>query len=252
MVLLAAAIRNSFDTVLPINLTRWSVDCMETKSSVSSCFRSAKMSCHSSPKLCKPLKVTAMPWAGFPSVFTTRLQPVNGLSLQLLTELARPVMQATCCCYAVSTGLRESDPCRSAIAPSQRCKTMLDALKAHLSALNYIAIGARVAEDLRLSQEFWQSQDFYAYRTTPGARHGVAPWCCAATNYQLDSSLQPAGLITEIHWALRQSPCCHQALSAGPQCDVRSGAAKSASPRCRRPVCSRTFGRVPSCVEHRV
>jgi len=49
-------------------------------------------------------------------------------------------------------------------------KTMLDSLKAHLSALNYIAIDARVAEDLRSSQEFWQSQEFYAYRTTPGGK----------------------------------------------------------------------------------
>ena len=49
-------------------------------------------------------------------------------------------------------------------------KRMLDALKDQLSALNYIAIGARVAEDLRASQEFWQSQDFYAHGTVPGGK----------------------------------------------------------------------------------
>src|SRR5256885_16727764 len=31
LALLAAFIRNSFDTVLPIDLKRWSVDCMETQ-----------------------------------------------------------------------------------------------------------------------------------------------------------------------------------------------------------------------------
>lgn len=49
-------------------------------------------------------------------------------------------------------------------------KRMLDALKDHLSSLNYISIGARVAEDLRASQEFWQRQDFYAHGTTPGGK----------------------------------------------------------------------------------
>lgn len=49
-------------------------------------------------------------------------------------------------------------------------KRMLDALKDQLSALHYIAIGARVAEDLRASQEFWQSQDFYAHGTAPGGK----------------------------------------------------------------------------------
>lgn len=49
-------------------------------------------------------------------------------------------------------------------------KRMLDALKDHLSALNYISIGARVAEDLRTSQEFWQSQGFYAHGTAPGGK----------------------------------------------------------------------------------
>ncbi len=47
---------------------------------------------------------------------------------------------------------------------------MLDALKDQLSALNYIAIRARVAEDLRTSQEFWQSQGFYAHGTVPGGK----------------------------------------------------------------------------------
>lgn len=47
---------------------------------------------------------------------------------------------------------------------------MLNALKDHLSALNYIAIGARVAEDLRDSQEFWQRQAFYAHGTAPGGK----------------------------------------------------------------------------------
>lgn len=47
---------------------------------------------------------------------------------------------------------------------------MLDALKAQLSALNYIAISARVAEDLRQSQEFWESQGFYAHGTAPGGK----------------------------------------------------------------------------------
>jgi GNAT superfamily N-acetyltransferase len=49
-------------------------------------------------------------------------------------------------------------------------KRMLDALKEQLSALNYISIGARVAEDLRTSQEFWQGQDFYAHGTAPGGK----------------------------------------------------------------------------------
>jgi len=49
-------------------------------------------------------------------------------------------------------------------------KCMLNALKAQLSALNYISIGARVAEDLRTSQEFWQSQGFYAHGTAPGGK----------------------------------------------------------------------------------
>lgn len=49
-------------------------------------------------------------------------------------------------------------------------KRMLDALKNQLSALNYISIGARVAEDLRASQEFWQIQDFYAHGTVPGGK----------------------------------------------------------------------------------
>lgn len=59
----------------------------------------------------------------------------------------------------------DSDHRRHGIA-----KRMLDALKDQLGALNYISIGARVAEDLRASQEFWQSQDFYAYRTVPGGK----------------------------------------------------------------------------------
>lgn len=49
-------------------------------------------------------------------------------------------------------------------------KYMLDRLKDQLTALNYISIGARVAEDLRASQEFWQGQDFYAHGTTPGGK----------------------------------------------------------------------------------
>ncbi|SEK13438.1 MULTISPECIES: GNAT family N-acetyltransferase [unclassified Variovorax] len=49
-------------------------------------------------------------------------------------------------------------------------KKQLDFLKSHLAGLNYISIGARVAEDLRMSQEFWQSQDFYAHGTTPGGK----------------------------------------------------------------------------------
>lgn len=49
-------------------------------------------------------------------------------------------------------------------------KRLLDELKGQLSALNYISIGARVAEDLRASQEFWQSQDFYAHGTVPGGK----------------------------------------------------------------------------------
>lgn len=49
-------------------------------------------------------------------------------------------------------------------------KRMLDALKDQLTALNYISIGARVAEDLRASQEFWQRQDFYAHGTAPGGK----------------------------------------------------------------------------------
>lgn len=49
-------------------------------------------------------------------------------------------------------------------------KRLLDALKELLSAFNYISISARVAEDLRTSQEFWQSQDFYAHGTTPGGK----------------------------------------------------------------------------------
>ncbi|CAM3859348.1 ribosomal protein S18 acetylase RimI-like enzyme [Kerstersia gyiorum] len=49
-------------------------------------------------------------------------------------------------------------------------KSLLNALKDQLSALNYISIGARVAEDLRASQEFWQSQDFYAHGTVPGGK----------------------------------------------------------------------------------
>ncbi|MFN9475232.1 GNAT family N-acetyltransferase [Acidovorax sp.] len=49
-------------------------------------------------------------------------------------------------------------------------KRMLDALKDQLSALNYIAIHAKVAEDLRTSQEFWQSQGFYAHRAVPGGK----------------------------------------------------------------------------------
>jgi len=59
----------------------------------------------------------------------------------------------------------DSDHRRHGIA-----KRMLDALKGQLSALHYIAIGARVAEDLRASQEFWQSQDFYAHGTAPGGK----------------------------------------------------------------------------------
>ena len=49
-------------------------------------------------------------------------------------------------------------------------KRLLDALKDLLSTLNYISIGARVAEDLRTSQEFWQSQDFYPHGTVPGGK----------------------------------------------------------------------------------
>lgn len=49
-------------------------------------------------------------------------------------------------------------------------KRLLDALKNLLSTLNYISIGARVAEDLRASQEFWQSQDFYPHGTVPGGK----------------------------------------------------------------------------------
>lgn len=49
-------------------------------------------------------------------------------------------------------------------------KRMLDALKNQLSAFNYISIGARIAEDLRASQEFWQSQDFYAHGTAAGGK----------------------------------------------------------------------------------
>ncbi|SOD30583.1 Acetyltransferase (GNAT) family protein [Variovorax sp. YR752] len=60
------------------------------------------------------------------------------------------------------------------VSPSYRrqgiAKKQLDFLKSHLTGLNYISIGARVAEDLRQSQEFWQGQDFYAYGTAPGGK----------------------------------------------------------------------------------
>lgn len=53
------------------------------------------------------------------------------------------------------------------VSPSYRrqgiAKKQLDFLKGHLTGLNYISIGARVAEDLLQSQEFWQAQGFYAH-----------------------------------------------------------------------------------------
>ncbi|WPH20827.1 GNAT family N-acetyltransferase [Variovorax paradoxus] len=60
------------------------------------------------------------------------------------------------------------------VSPSYRrlgiAKKQLDFLKSHLTGLHYLSIGARVAEDLRQSQEFWQAQDFYAHRTVPGGK----------------------------------------------------------------------------------
>lgn len=60
------------------------------------------------------------------------------------------------------------------VSPSYRrqgiANKQLDFLKSHLTGLNYISIGARVAEDLLQSQEFWQAQGFYAHGTAPGGK----------------------------------------------------------------------------------
>ena len=171
MVLLAAAIRNSFDTVLPINLTRWSVDCMETKK-LSIELLSKRQDVL--PFVAKVVQAAesdrdALGW--FP--FSVYNEAATGE--RLIVAVAHRAGQA---CYAghllFATRFPRGYVSQIHVDPQLRrhnvAKTMLDALKAHLSALNYIAIGARVAEDLRLSQEFWQSQDFYAYRTTPGGK----------------------------------------------------------------------------------
>jgi GNAT superfamily N-acetyltransferase/predicted nucleic acid-binding protein/predicted RNA-binding protein with PUA-like domain len=47
-------------------------------------------------------------------------------------------------------------------------EVLLDALKQHLTALQFISIHARVAEDLREANIFWEKQDFYPQRVEPG------------------------------------------------------------------------------------
>lgn len=46
--------------------------------------------------------------------------------------------------------------------------SLLKALKEQLTSLQYLSIHARVAEDLKEANEFWEAQGFYAQRVTPG------------------------------------------------------------------------------------
>ncbi|HEX5312668.1 GNAT family N-acetyltransferase [Aquabacterium sp.] len=58
------------------------------------------------------------------------------------------------------------------VLPTQRSagvgRALVDALKRHLADLNYISIYARVADDLRGANVFWESQGFYTQRVTQG------------------------------------------------------------------------------------
>lgn len=168
---LAAAMRNSFDTVLPIDLTRWSVDCMETqKLNIELLSKRQDVL----PYVARVVEAAesdrdALGW--FP--FKVYNEAATGERLIVAVaciageaRYAGHLLFATRFPRGYVMQIHVDSGCRR----HNVAKTMLDSLKAHLSALNYIAIGARVAEDLRSSQEFWQSQDFYAYHTTPGGK----------------------------------------------------------------------------------
>lgn len=47
-------------------------------------------------------------------------------------------------------------------------QVLVDALKQQLTALQFISIHARVAEDLRVASQFWERQGFYTQRHAPG------------------------------------------------------------------------------------
>jgi GNAT superfamily N-acetyltransferase/predicted nucleic acid-binding protein/predicted RNA-binding protein with PUA-like domain len=49
-------------------------------------------------------------------------------------------------------------------------RLMLDALKAQLTSLQYISIHARVAEDLKEANAFWEAQGFYPQRVSTGGQ----------------------------------------------------------------------------------
>lgn len=49
-------------------------------------------------------------------------------------------------------------------------RQMLDHLKAHLTELGFISIYAKVAEDLRTANDFWERNGFYVQSTKPGGK----------------------------------------------------------------------------------
>lgn len=49
-------------------------------------------------------------------------------------------------------------------------RRMLDRLKAHLTELGFISIYAKVAEDLRTANDFWERNGFYVQSTRPGGK----------------------------------------------------------------------------------
>lgn len=49
-------------------------------------------------------------------------------------------------------------------------RRLLDRLKEHLTELCFISIYAKVAEDLRTANEFWERNGFYVQRTRPGGK----------------------------------------------------------------------------------
>lgn len=49
-------------------------------------------------------------------------------------------------------------------------RRMLDRLKAHLTELGFISIYAKVAEDLRTANDFWERNGFYVQSTKPGGK----------------------------------------------------------------------------------
>jgi hypothetical protein len=86
-------------------------------------------------------------------------------------------------------------------------RALLDALKAHLTELQFISIDARVAEDLLLANTFWQKHGFYAQRVVPGgsakkrmiivrAHELVTPQLFSRSNI---SASDPLGLLISEH-----------------------------------------------------